>query len=319
VRVLKAAEGEVLDLAFSPDGNAVAAAFPYNVYLWNLEAAPPVPVKLVVEDGCCRGGLHFSANGRSLSWRMNGGHRVYDRDHREYSDHSFAITRATPGVIRSADGLRVVSQHGLPDHCLIGWRTADRDWIRTWTVSTADMDAQSLTLSDDGRLFAMLTRSALGHRWWDHPLRVEIRDATTAKILAIAEYPSNQPARLMLSPSGSQLVGFKDMTLLVWPIPTELGSPNQSPAQLQQLGSPQLIRNDNRKHFTALAYHPSGRHLYAASNDTTVHIFDTQTWERAGRFTWQLGNLKAVTVSPDGTLAAAGSDRGDVVIWDVDV
>ena len=67
-----------------------------------------------------------------------------------------------------------------------------------------------------------------------------------------------------------------------------------------------------------LTYHPSGRQLYATSNDQTVHLFDTATWERSGRFTWRLGMLKAVAVSPDGTLAAAGGDRGDIVIWDVD-
>ena len=73
------------------------------------------------------------------------------------------------------------------------------------------------------------------------------------------------------------------------------------------------------KQFTAMAYHPAGRHLYATSNDTTVHVFDTATWERVTRFTWHLGRLKAVAVSPDGTLAAAGGDNGDIVIWDVDV
>ena len=67
------------------------------------------------------------------------------------------------------------------------------------------------------------------------------------------------------------------MTLLVWPVPN--------------LGEPRLIRNDSRKDFTAIAFHPSGRHLYVASNDATVHVFETATWERIGRFT--LANRQA--------------------------
>ena len=94
------------------------------------------------------------------------------------------------------------------------------------------------------------------------------------------------------------------MTLLVWPLPAG--------------GDPRRVRNDNRKHFTALAYHPSGRLLFATSNDATVHAFDAHTLDRVNRFTWHLGELRAVAVSPDGTLAAAGSATGDVVVWDLD-
>jgi WD40 repeat protein len=94
------------------------------------------------------------------------------------------------------------------------------------------------------------------------------------------------------------------MTLLVWSLPTG--------------GDPRLVRNDNRKHFTALAYHPNGRVLFVTSNDATVHAFDTHTLDRVNRYTWHLDKLSAVAVSPDGTLAAAGSATGDVVVWDLD-
>jgi WD40 repeat protein len=309
VRVLRATEGEVLDLAFSPDGRAVAASVRYHgVFLWNLASANLVPVRLEVDDRDCSG-LSFSADGRSVAWLVAGTRRVYDRATRETAEQPFVVTRLATELAPSSDGSRVVSQHRLPDDCLIGWRFADGEWVRTWSVSTADLSVERVTVSADGRLFAMLTRPALGNRWWDHPMRVEVRDAATAVVRVTAEYPSNYPARLLFSPDARQLVGFKDMTLMVWPVPEDLGS----------LGPPQLIRNDNRKHFTAMAYHPAGRHLYATSNDATVHVFDTSTWERTERFKWQLGNLKAVAVSLDGTLAAAGGDKGDIVIWDVDV
>lgn len=303
--MLKAAEGEVLDMAFSPDGRAVAAAVEYHgVFLWNLEAAVPVPVRLAPEKGDFQGGLHFAANGRAVSWVTDGVRRVYDRDTRETTGKSFVVTRLTIRVVQSPDGGKVVSQHGFPDFCLTGWRVADGDWIPTWNVSTAELAVERPTFSPDGRLLALLVRSAIGKPLANNPLRVEVRDSATAALLGTGGYPYNYAEPLLFSPDGGQLVGLNDMTLLVWPVPG--------------LGAPRLVRNDTRKQFTALAYHPSGRNLYATSNDETVHVFDTATWERAGRFTWQLGRLKSVAVSPDGTLAAAGGDRGDVVIWDVD-
>ncbi len=79
------------------------------------------------------------------------------------------------------------------------------------------------------------------------------------------------------------------------------------------------LRNDNRKEFTGIAFHPSGRYLAATSNDQTVKLYDTDTWQVARTFTWDIGRMRSVAFSPDGSLAAAGSDTGKVVVWDVDV
>jgi WD40 repeat protein len=163
----------------------------------------------------------------------------------------------------------------------------------------------------------MLTRNALGEGWANKPRKVEVRDTTTATLIGTGEYPykygDKHGGRLLFSPDRSHLVGFNNMNLLVWEIPDR-----------GDLGAPRLVRNTTRKQFTEIAFHPSGRHLYVTSNgedsrDATVHIFDTATWARVGQFSWQLGNFKAVAISSDGMLAAAGGDRGDIVIWDVDV
>ena len=82
---------------------------------------------------------------------------------------------------------------------------------------------------------------------------------------------------------------------------------------------PHVIRNDKRRDFTGIAFHPSGRYLAATSNDATVKLYDTTTWEVARTFTWNIGKMRSIAFSHDGTLAAAGSDTGKVVVWDVDV
>jgi hypothetical protein len=39
----------------------------------------------------------------------------------------------------------------------------------------------------------------------------------------------------------------------------------------------------------------------------------------APAFDWDMGRLRSVAFSPDGMLAAAGNDKGKIVVWDVDL
>lgn len=78
------------------------------------------------------------------------------------------------------------------------------------------------------------------------------------------------------------------------------------------------ITNDSRKAFTGAAFHPDGRILAVTSNDHTVKFFDIRSGAFAGAFDWGLGQLRSVAFNADGTLGAAGTDTGRVVIWDVE-
>jgi WD40 repeat protein len=307
MRVLKTATGEVRDVAFSPDCRAVAAAVErQGIFLWNLDSPTIVPVRLETEGGYRDGGLNFSADGRQLAWLTPDGHRVYNRDTRTAAVTSYP-TFALHGMHHCADatGTRGVSNHAFPDHCLIGWKRIDDEWVQQWKLSTRELSVLKPTLTPTGDRFAVFTRDAPGGRWWEQPMRLEVRDAATAAPLTTGSYPYTYAAALRFHPTGEQIAGVNDMTLLVWQLPAG--------------GDPRLVRNaDNRKHFTSLAYHPNGRQLFVTSNDETVHVFDADTLDRVNRYTWQLEKLSAVAVSADGTLAAAGSANGGVVVWDLD-
>jgi hypothetical protein len=84
-------------------------------------------------------------------------------------------------------------------------------------------------------------------------------------------------------------------------------------------GNATYLSNDNTHQFTGVAFHPSGKYLASTNNDKVVKLYDTKTWKIAKSFTWEIGRMRSVTFSPDGTLAAAGSDTGKVIIWDVDL
>jgi WD40 repeat protein len=301
MQVLKTAPKDVLDVAFSPDCRAIAAAVRgAGVFLWNLNSPTIAPVRLETEGGYRPGGLNFSADGRQLAWLTLNGRRTYDRDDRSATSIDYPIP-AVHGMYHCSDasGTRAVANYSFPDHCLIGWKRVEGEWVRQWKVSTRELHIGTSALAPSGDRFAVFTFPET------RPWRLEVRDASTAAELAVGTYPYSYAAKsLRFHPHGEQIAGVNDMTLVVWPLPTA--------------GDPRLVQNDNRKHFTALAYHPDGRSLFVTSNDKAVHVFDTQTLDRVNRYAWQLDELSAVAVSPDGTLAAAGSASGDVVVWDLE-
>lgn len=307
MRVFQTASGEVLGLTFSPDGHALAAAVEgQGVYLWNLESAGrPVQLADTATDRARE--LYFSPDGRSVGWLAPdpNGWMVYDRDTRQIRKPRIHTPGPLYWLAQAPDGRRVVSQHCFVDPALTVWEPGEHGWDRLWSVSTLDVSIHSQTVCPTGRRVAGLARKVRGPKPGEDPFRLELRSAVSGTTEATARYPYSEAYPLVFSPDGSLLVGVHEMTLLVWPVPA--------------LGDPQLVRNDTRKHFTAVAFHPSGRYLFATNNDTSVHLFETAGWTRTTRFTWELGRLRAVAVSPDGSLAAAGGDRGEVVVWDVDL
>jgi WD40 repeat protein len=72
--------------------------------------------------------------------------------------------------------------------------------------------------------------------------------------------------------------------------------------------------------FRGPRFHPSGRFLAAggANLDGGVYCWNVGTWEELVGYRWPVGPVACVAFSPDGTLAAAGGERGRVLVWDVD-
>jgi WD40 repeat protein len=131
------------------------------------------------------------------------------------------------------------------------------------------------------------------------------RNPITRAIEEKVPVPGQSVDQLAISPDGSALIVSHTSSLLVWNADSLSAKPKR-------------IRSG--KHgITGVAFHPSGRYLAATSNDQTVKLYDTQSWELAKTYTWDIGRMRSIAFSPDGTLAAAGSDTGKVVVWDVDL
>lgn len=155
----------------------------------------------------------------------------------------------------------------------------------------------------NGACFLQLEAEAVERGWAFHRVT---RSSETGEVVERSDPLPDDPDQMVLSPDGTAVACRTRNTIRIYPA---AGGWGKVP----------VITNDGKQHFTGLAYHSTGRSLAATSNDETVKLYDVVTGQPTKAFTWAIGRTRSIAFSPDGLLAAAGSDAGKVVVWDVDV
>ncbi len=295
-------KGLIDHLAFSPNGRALVATANDEVVLWSaLKTGHRVEW---VSGGKFALRPRFSANGR---WIFGGLSTLLRFDPKAGTSVAFepwadsgvefdvSPTKPLLLVTRFEVGKRDLTELAL-------WRATDlspagKVWQRAFDESPYRNVPQFLP---GGKRFARVEA-----RWpakGSFECHVVVYDTATGE-------PVGKPVRVahrgVLSPDGRWVAECDGTAVNLCPV---------DPAK--KAGS---IRSSNRKHFTGVAFHPSGKYLAATSNDTTVRLYAVDTGHEVQAFTWDIGRMRSIAFSPDGTLAAAGSDKGKVIVWDVDV
>jgi WD40 repeat protein len=73
-----------------------------------------------------------------------------------------------------------------------------------------------------------------------------------------------------------------------------------------------------RGKVTDVAASPCGKWFATSGTDDTVRLWDASIGAPGPVFDWKLGSVTALAFSPDGLTCAAGGEKGQVVVWDVD-
>jgi WD40 repeat protein len=307
--VLRGRPKRIDRIGFSPDGTTLAApSYAGTLQLWR---GPPFdgPAELHPEAGYVLDVQFAPPGGRLL---LGGGQpRVYDPGRR----HTTPLP-AWNGYWHFAvqpDGQRFVlagnNSPSIPPTFRIACRptAAPADDAAAWTLTVPGaVWSRPVFLADGARFVLVEADQSTTYRWYRY--RFVIRSAATGEIDAEVRplADDTHPYGLTASPDGRWLATLRATRIPVY--------------DTADLSRPAVeLRNDNRREFTGLAFHPSGRYLAATSNDATVKLYDTASWQLAKTFTWDVGRMRCIAFSPDGTLAAAGSDTGKVVVWDVDL
>jgi WD40 repeat protein len=174
-----------------------------------------------------------------------------------------------------------------------------------WTGPATEVQYFRPAFFPDGKRFAAC-EGVSGRKANRYGRDLVIGDAGTGRVRVRVPADDFSGEDLLVHPKGTCVVGVIESKLVVWDAATG-----------KRLAEPQ--NPDSKRHFTGAAFHPSGQWLATSGgNDATVRVWDAERWEPARAFTWKVGKVKSVAYSPDGTLAAAGGDRGKIVVWDVD-
>jgi WD40 repeat protein len=207
-------------------------------------------------------------------------------------------------------------------------QTPSADWdaslllyetFNNWTELPACPEAVATTgglaFSPDGRWLATGHLVRVGEKRRHHQLIpggfavpdydyvVRLREMPSGRVVRSVAGWGQGVGHLAFSPRGAFLAGTAGPRLRVWDIEGD------REVALHKRGP---------KHFQGLSFTADGRFLATVSNDETVRIWDTHSWQEQTTFTWDIGKLLNIALAPDGCRAAAGSDSGKVILWDLD-
>lgn len=191
--------------------------------------------------------------------------------------------------------------------CLVRWRPDGDLFEIAWTAVTARPFLSNLAVSRGPvAIVEMDEGPVLPDR--NRPTLVLRSGATGVRLLPTPPYvlPWADRDRLRLSPDGSRLLVCNAGSVFGW------GATDGREIGLD-------YPTDDRKPYTDIAFHPSGRWFLTCGDDARVRVWDADSFAEVKSLQWGLGRLRSVAVSADGTLAAAGGEDGNIVVWDLDL
>jgi WD40 repeat protein len=287
---------DVFSVAISPDGRSLVVAVSHEgIFLWNL-AGESSPTSLRVKNNIFNHDFLFAADGR-ISW--------VNSDNRYAFDPASGKVRVAPmptgGDVNTQielSGNRVLTGHSTRMGVGLWQEGRKNTWDNVWFFDFIGAFHGVATGFHADRFYLHHGRGP-----HDPDALLTVRNFDDCEVMAEIPFCPQGVSRFKAAPDGSFVIGLLDTTLLVW-------RPGEKVAKVRPCG---------RKPMRDFAFHPTGKYVAVVGNDEAVRLLDVLTWKPVKQYMWKIGWLRAVAFSADGTLAAAGSENGQVVVWDVDV
>jgi WD40 repeat protein len=295
---------KVESLAFLPDsGSLVSAATDRTVLLWDMTTAKGRCLDLPINRDPREPyypWVAYSPDGKQLAYANWGEGIILCRldtgKTRRLSDEGGPVQFSPDGrLLATVNNRRLGIWDGQK------WRGFNFQMPSGMAAHSLAFSTQSLAFSPDGKSVATGHYVIPSRRSWNHWIR--LTDTATGKEQTRFVGYGDVVNSLAFSPDGYTLAAGCGQFLWVWSVFS---------------ANPVARCTIDRLHFQAVAFTADGRFLAAVRNDGIARFYDASSWQERFAFDWKIGPLVSLAFSRDGMLAAAGSKRGKIVVWDVD-
>ena len=307
-------DGEVLRLAFSPDGARLATATGNGpvgeAQLWDGATGEPVGRPMTHDSWVTS--IAFSPDGTKLAtasrdntahvWDATTGRRLGlpMKHHGEVTSVKFSpdgaevVTTSSDKTARLWDitarrPLSPLMKHEAIVDCFVGLRGMVRHLDKPTTLNSW---VTSIAFSRDGAKLA-----TAGYRA-DDTLEARLWDVRTGRALRAPIKCDGTVDHVVLSPDGTKVATANDGTVRLWDAMTG-----------QSLGTP--IKHGGYVH--CMAFSPDGTEVATADGET-VHLWDAITGQSLGTPIKHGGFVRCIAFSPGGTKVAT-ADGETVHLW----
>jgi WD40 repeat protein len=292
-------------LALGPKGLVAAASRTFgaagDIEVWDATTGARRSVHR--EPNSHLASLVFHPNGHTLVFSRQEGAYVLEAGtgespHRLFHCAFFAQVAISPG------GARVLIAEDREPRDRISCYTLDARLTpsQLWSFE-AGPNYSAPIFAPDGERVAVTVHDQSG----THPRQnVQVRDARSGAVsLATPIDPASPVQQLAFTADGSRLLVRTD------------GNKVQLLDSVTGTAAGELAHR-GRPFVTGLAVHPDGP-VACARTDSTVTLWELIKREATRTLDWSIGRLVSVAFSPDGALAAAGTEDGKIIVWDVDL